>query len=313
MSFENEGVSVLRRGCSDNSQDPPTKLIVCGLPRSGTTGMVSCLASAGIPFGSNLSNVKEDQDFRRSLKGSLQDVIEYFNGRDDETELGVIGVKFPEAYLELPLLSSLENCTILITTRDPFLVAKRNSLSVFGDIASLYKKSVSEYQALVNLVLGLDDNVRAKIILVGYEKLLSSPRKVFESLHLELGLSVSLSDFCSKAVDGIDLNPAGYLQESNLQPIYCIDSISNNLIRGWCFAKAAPYKVLTLKIKRQNGLVLSEHLTGQFRPDLLEKNVHPTGKCGFSIELTSEVIDSILSGSTKLFIEDSSYELKYLK
>ena len=51
---------------------PPTKLIVCGLPRSGTTGMVSCLASAGIPFGSNLSNVKEDQDFRHSLKGSLR-------------------------------------------------------------------------------------------------------------------------------------------------------------------------------------------------------------------------------------------------
>ena len=72
MSFKNDGLRVLTIGRTSHHNDHPDKyyfkkLIICGLPRSGTTGVTSCLEKAGVSFGSNLSHVKEDIKFRASF------------------------------------------------------------------------------------------------------------------------------------------------------------------------------------------------------------------------------------------------------
>ena len=73
MGFENDGLTLIRSGTWSEENQHKTdsqKLIVCGLPRSGTTGVVECLLKTGINFGNNLSNVKEDQLLEMHFKGN---------------------------------------------------------------------------------------------------------------------------------------------------------------------------------------------------------------------------------------------------
>ena len=63
MDFVNKGIYVVNSGSGSVIQN----FVICGLPRSGTTGVASALEKVGISMGSCLSNVKEDQHFRSLL------------------------------------------------------------------------------------------------------------------------------------------------------------------------------------------------------------------------------------------------------
>ena len=45
------------------------------------------------------------------------------------------------------------------------------------------------------------------------------------------------------------------------------------------------------------------------RKDLLHKEMHPTGLCGFSLEAHEDVVKAYRKGLLKLQIEESSYSL----
>lgn len=315
MEFENDGLTLIQAGSWNKEKQQKLfskkKLIICGLPRSGTTGVTSCLQKTGINFGHNLSNVKEDQLFRDALSKGMAEIEDYFARRETQkNESEFLGVKFPEAYLKIDTLSNLTNCLIIIVTRDPALIAKRNSISMLGSFQTFLDKSLREYQNLNKIVGQVTDLSTSKIIYLAYEKLLSSPQQLLSELYQVMESKQDKNTFCELAMQGIVLNSPGYLSESNLQPKYCIDNISSNAVSGWCFLQAAPNRKLKLKLKLGSSKLLREYEINLLRQDLLDKELHPTGICGFNIDLTSQELELLKNGNIKILIDDSNFSLQ---
>ena len=111
MDFVNKGIFNVNSG----SGSATNIFIVCGLPRSGTTGVASAFEKAGISMGSRLSNVKEDQHFRSLLsrKDCESAVRDYFSARrKSEQEAFASGVKYPEAFKKIEELSGIDGLAI---------------------------------------------------------------------------------------------------------------------------------------------------------------------------------------------------------
>ena len=148
-------------------------------------------------------------------------------------------------------------------------------------------------------------------IITSHEKMLSSPKQLLSELHSILESKQDVNTFCELAMQGIMLNSPGYLAESNLQPKYCIDIVSTNTIKGWCFLQAAPNRQLKLKLKHKSTLkVLREYESNILRQDLLEKQIHPTGKCGFDINITPREFELIKTNSIKIVVDNSDFALE---
>ena len=148
MDFVNKGIFVVNSGSGSAIQS----FVVCGLPRSGTTGVASALEKTGISMGSRLSNVKEDQHFRSLLSredcGSA--VRDYFAvRRASEHQAFASGVKYPEAFQKIKELSEIEGLAVLVVTRDPFLVAMRNVMSVFMPVEKALSLAVDQFRCMI--------------------------------------------------------------------------------------------------------------------------------------------------------------------
>lgn len=61
-----------------------------------------------------------------------------------------------------------------------------------------------------------------------------------------------------------------------------IDRLNSNYISGWCYNRVNKRKVVDLCL-RYRGEVISRTSANIFREDLLELDLHPTGKCGFEL------------------------------
>ena len=61
-----------------------------------------------------------------------------------------------------------------------------------------------------------------------------------------------------------------------------IDRLNPNYISGWCYNRVNKRNVVNLCL-RYRGEVISRTSANIFREDLLELDLHPTGKCGFEL------------------------------
>ena len=311
MDFVNKGIFNVNSG----SGSATNSFIVCGLPRSGTTGVASAFEKAGISMGSRLSNVKEDQHFRSLLSredcGSA--VRDYFAvRRASEHQSFASGVKYPEAFQKIEELSEIEGLAILVVTRDPFLVAMRNVISVFMPVEKALNQAINQYSDMLKKVLGFRDiSCKAKIVILSYEKVIVSPGDIFSELHDSLGLAGDPKSFANAASQGVTIDNLAYLKESHLQPAYCIDQASERKIRGWCFFRALPASSVILNLSGSIGesIVDKRVECNLLRKDLLHGNVHPTGLCGFSLETSEDEEKAFREGLLKLRIAGSDFVL----
>ena len=161
MDFSNPGVVVLREGCSESYD----KVLVCGLPRSGTTGVAAALEKGGVPMSfssKRLSSVKEDQAFRAAIVGDdvVLDATNYFKERRaDDSASQILGVKYPEAYKVIDQLSQIDGLVIVVVARDPFLVAMRNAISMFEDFEFSMDRAIGQYADLMRFVFDVSSQV----------------------------------------------------------------------------------------------------------------------------------------------------------
>lgn len=301
LDFVNSGIRFL--GKDDNFQSRLEGIVICGLPRSGTTALAAGFHKAGFNLGFGLSNVLEDQQFRNAL--ATQDPIrlnQYFQSRRQSSGDLPFCVKYPDAYQSVSLISRIApNAGILVSTRDPFCIAMRNNISMFDDFKVFFQKSVIEYTKMHKDIM---DNVKsANIILVSYEKLLVSPLITFDSLfRLLLPNDVNIAEMASLASKAIEVNPKGYLEESNIRPVYYVDAFTPSLISGYCFFKSAPNKTVELEVLI-NDLVLKTVRCDIFREDI--SVIHSSGVCGF--EFKPNEISSHLGSQVILRIKGTSH------
>lgn len=176
---------------------------------------------------------------------------------------------------------------------------------MIGDFQNFLDKSLKEYQNLNKILGQVTKPATSKIIYLAYEKMLSSPMQTLSELYQVMEPKQDKTAFCELAMQGISLNSHGYLAESNLQPKYCIDSISSSAIRGWCFLQVAPNR--KLKLKQGPSILLSECESNLLRQDLLDSKTHATGMCGFNIGITSQELALLKTGDIKNFIDDSDF------
>jgi len=317
MDFSNSGVVVLRDGCSESFD----KVLICGLPRSGTTGVAAVLEKGGIPMtfsSKRLSSVKEDQSFRAAVIGDdvVSDVVSYFEKRrSDDSTSQILGVKYPEAYKVVDKLSQIDGLVILIVARDPFLVALRNSISMFEDFEFSMNRAIRQYLDLMSGILGIAVKAgNSKIVIIGYEKLLTASEEVLFTLHEVMGMIGSGQEFAMQASAAIEMDSKNYLNESNLRPLYCIDDIADGIINGWCFYQAAPTRPVNLTLQSFGGekSVQCDDVNVtcvNLRADLKDIGIHPTGRCGFSMSVGEVGMRAFEEGRVGLFVSGSNFRL----
>lgn len=305
--FINTGVFIAHEG---RNYVEPRAICVCGVARSGTTSIASGLDAAGIPMGGNLSNVKEDQDFRRSIQSDNPKKLfdEYLRRRLDDPNRAndlPIGFKFPDAYKSIEHISNTQGLCILATMRDPLAIAIRNTESVFQPFDVSLDQALTGLRNLVQKVQSEAKKVcNARIIFVSYEKVLSSPGKTFKSIYESSGMPPNNAlHLARKSTRAVTKDSRGYRMESNLQPDFKIDSgTPASLITGWCCFRTNPEKKVVLQIRSDNRVL------GTTTCDLPREDLGGE-RCGFKFDLITPIKKDLDGDDLKIFIGESSFAL----
>jgi hypothetical protein len=302
LDFTNPGIHFA--GIQSPLIEAPPAVVICGLPRSGTTAIAAGFRNAGFDLGSGLSNVIEDQAFRAAiLSQDTNRVRQYFGSRHKYSRTLPVCVKYPDAYKSMPLISkSLPGVVFLVATRDPFCVAMRNNISMFADFSTFFRKSTNEYSRMYESVM--EASGASPVLIVAYEKLLSSPALTFETVFTSiLPGSANIVELAGRAKEAIQLNPDDYLAESNIKPCYSID-FSSVALSGYCYFKASPDRKVIIEVLSDNKL-LSEIVCDLPREGLGAD--HPNGMCGFYLSFTDIGVDDI--SKIKVRIKGTSHQL----
>jgi hypothetical protein len=303
LDFTNPGIHFA--GVHSSLTQAPPGLVICGLARSGTTAIAAGFRKAGFNLGSGLSNVIEDQSFRRALDSrDAPKIREYFNKPSRVSSDLPMCVKFPDAWRSMSFIAqALPDTFFLVTTRDPFCVAMRNNISMFDDFPELFKRTTAQYREMHEAIM--DASSHSPILLVAYEKLISAPIPTFSTIFSSILSWRNDIDQLSRLASGaIELNPKGYLEESNIQACYAIDDVPQGILSGYCFFRSNPERKVILEIF-EHGNLITEIACNQPREDLPSQ--HPTGMCGFHVFL--DTIDAPNLHGLSVKIKGTSHRL----
>lgn len=273
---------------------PVRGLLICGLPRSGTTAFAKALAQLGFDLGrASEAPVAELASLHPPLKAALQGgaaegmrLVEALEG-----EVSALSAVSPRFAIKLPDYYRVLNHQrmpqgidlILFVTRDPICVAVRNSKSVHMDVQAAIRRAVKDYGEMVDVASACS----CPSLLVSYEKLLAMPAELLPVLARRLGLEPDPARL-EAAIGALVLNDQRYLSSSSLERGTFrgqIGYFSGSRIGGWCFWDGMPSKAITMEVRSPRGVVLGRGQARVMRPNLLEEGLHPTGKAGFQIDL----------------------------
>ena len=274
-------------------------VLICGLPRSGTTAFAKAFEQLGFSLGlASTAPVAELAPLHPPLKAALRggptqraDLIDAI-----EKQLTVLASEANRFVIKLPdyyqLLKHQEPTPrginlILFVTRDPMCIAVRNSKSVGMNSAAALRKAVREYADLIDAAT----TCATPSLLVSYEKLLTMPVDLLGALAQLLGLSICATKL-ENAAQTLVLNDQRYLKSSSLQRGELRGEIgyyAKDQIGGWCFWSGMPEKRVCLKVHTQAGEVIGKGITRRLRPELVNAGAHPTGQVGFRIDLSRSI------------------------
>jgi hypothetical protein len=273
-------------------------VLICGLPRSGTTAFAKALEQLGFSLGrASGTPVAELAGLHPPLKAALS-----AGGDQDgpllhalEAELAGLAaeaeryvVKLPDYYRVLnrqPIPQGVD--LILFVTRDPICVAVRNSKSVHMDGAAALRRAVREYGELIDVASAC----ACPSLLVSYEKLLAMPQDLLAALAERLQIPRDAA--CLDAAAGaVVLNDQRYLQSSSLQRGAFQGQIgyyAESRLGGWCFWSGMPQKAVGLEVRSAAGAMVGSGVARRLRQGLVDEGLHPTGRAGFQIDLNCDL------------------------
>lgn len=307
FDFVNSGVQSFLK--EDFQKSNNISIAVIGIPRSGTTSIAAGLESVGISFGNNLSNVKEDRNFAKACNSinSKEEIKQYFENRRKSEPDSLIGCKFPDAYKKISDLVELENHINIAVFRDPFSIALRNSKSMFENFDVSFQRALEDYKDYYEQIISIGK--KNNLILVSYEKVLTQSNEVFKQIFSLILNTEDVDKKAKRASLKIRINDKKYLMESNLKPRFCIDvnPINKKIIKGWIFYKFAPKRTIKLQIFH-NCKFIKEISNRNLRKDLLNKNIHDDGNCGFLFDL-NKINEEIDLKQIAVKIKDTSFYL----
>jgi hypothetical protein len=287
----------------------PRFVLICGMARGGTTAVAAGIEAAGISMGSNLSNVKEDLLLKKAIESSdiVKDFQKYLDERTSSSckaPYPSVGGKSPIAYRRILELTSFDGLGIVLVVRDPLSAALREVSSMFQPLDKSIDFFIRMYREIFEIARKSKSihDYKPRIVMISYEKVLSAPHKTFQSLFEKLGYDYTdAAEMASKSITMIDLEPSGYLQESNLKPEYTIDVLTCQKVSGWCFFSKLPSVHAAITVKYDNQ-TLGTILCDKPRED---KDI----SCGFDIDMNDFDINITDKNKIALFLGDSEFQL----
>ncbi|CAE6518399.1 conserved hypothetical protein [Nitrosomonas nitrosa] len=257
-------------------------VIVLGVARGGTSMVAGALHHLGIPMGENLSTVYEDVALSKAIEQNcVEDIASIITDRN--ATLLVWGWKRPSAIKHVGAwLGKFRNPYYVVVFRDLFSIANRNRISMLSDVVSNMRDANMQYELLLNFITGLS----SPILLISYEKAMANPLNFVCNLRDLLGINAEVA--IDTAINFIKPNPEDYLKASRITDATgIVELVDSKIISGWAMHtqdKNRPAKVI---IRINNEFEFSV-IANFFRQDLLDKGIHPTGKCGFMLTIPTE-------------------------
>lgn len=275
----NKGIATI--GDLEKSKKQTEKtIIIVGIGRGGTSLISGTLAHLGLFTGKRsispvfedikLSKVMENRDFQ-----SVRQII------DDYNRHPIWAFKRPSIINYLKKMHPLwRNPIYLFIFKDIASIAIRNNISMKFDVLSCLKSAQADYQKIIDFIGKQEVNG----LILSYEKLIANKEAFVDTLVNIIAQESISKEKRKKALEFITPNSKEYLEKSRITKTHgIIDHISPAEVRGWVkFLHNQESPEVELFI---NGSPVSRIHADHFRPDILVKKLHPTGKCGFIFRL----------------------------
>lgn len=284
-------------------------IIVLGIARGGTSLAAGILHSLGIPMGNESSPpIFEDDFLTRAIRnkwkwGQTHEIIANYNSKFD-----VWGYKKPSVQNWIVRnYQKFRNPVFVFVMKDPLAISLRKTDLYGYDPKKEIKNILTQYEKIMDFLI--KRNLCAFIF--SYEKMLKNYLEIIPSLCDFLDVS---NEKAQKAVDFINHGSNSYNQfffnqiERKKNAIEGhLDLVDKNTIAGWAVNLSNPIEPITVSVTLNDNLILSVK-ANDYRQDLFESGKHPTGYCGYTINLQDN--DHIINGSIiRVFAGDSKTEL----
>lgn len=275
-SLINKGFSFVNHG---GDFGRPKQVVVLGVARGGTSLVAGAIQKLGVFMGErsaepvfedvSLSEAFESRDFSRA-----RELIESYNRQHE-----IWAFKRPALvnYFD-DVINLFDNPYLIFVFKDIFSVANRNAISMQSELIGDMRRVLGEYEKLVSLV----ESSKKPAMLVSAEKALLNRESFVDALVEKLQVG---NDRREEAVSFISPNPESYLDNTRITKVAgCVDVINKQHVSGW--VKALHHSNPVTVDLLCNGQKLASMAANIFRKDLKEKLVHPTGNCGFFLDLS---------------------------
>ncbi|MDP5209206.1 hypothetical protein [Microbulbifer sp. 2205BS26-8] len=274
----NKGISIL----TPPAEGVHRTIVVVGVARGGTSIVAGTLHALGLPMGDKCY-APVYEDLRLSLA---------FEGRSEEQFSNVVaeynvshaswGWKRPSMLSDLEEIESeLRNPHFIFVFRDLFSVANRNSISMKLDIKRGLRNVLDDYILLIDFL----QSTKCPAMAISSDKVVRFKKEFVKQLVRFSGLSPTAHQL-EKALCFISHDPQDYLDKTRITKSrgkVNIDLLKTGLLRGW--ARGVHHlNPVTVEVV-VNGEVVASTEANIYREDLHKPSVHPTGKCGYEIDL----------------------------
>ena len=261
-----------------NAINPKEKtFIVIGAPRGGTSMVAGVLHHLGVNMVSTLpSTVYERLDLSLAIEGDTADeannIIASLN-----TQYKIWGWKRPDSiYHTDKWQGKFRNPHYIFVFRDVFAIANRNRISMLHNVIDNIQLANEHYRIMIDFL----HKTKAPTLLISYEKAMMNQEYFIERMSKFIG-SKQRKDLFENALKFIQTDNKEYLEESRITNTEgYFDEVTANHIKGWAFY--FHYTEVTVKVKIEiNEKDVFYATADEFRADIKDSGLHPTGLCGF--------------------------------
>ena len=261
-------------------------IIVLGIGRGGTSLCSRSLHELGVFTGKDsLSPIFEDRPLSKSLENrdfkSVKELISEYNRKHN-----IWAFKRPTTNGTISELHSLlRNPRYVVVFRDILAIGQRNFLSMHDDPFDSMHGAIDGYKTILDFLKEYDPPA----MLISYEKAVSHPKYFIQQLIDFSGLKARTDpDRVSTAISSITPSPKDYLINTSAVDYFgYLDAADSDHISGWAsFDKTNRSVELELFINEEK---VQEFVPTNFREDILEKGLHPTGKCGYHFNYPNQI------------------------
>ena len=276
----NRGVEILNFPAPEEHRT----IVVVGVARGGTSIVAGALATLGLPMGERchppvFEDLRLSLAFEAQSEETFETVVADYNAAH-----AAWGWKRPSTLAKLDRLEgALRNPHFIFVFRDLFSIANRNAISMNLGLDKGLRRALEDYGKIVDFL----ERTRSPAMLVSSDKVVRFKQEFVQQLVDFTGLKPEAQQR-EAALQFISPDPVDYLDKTRItkaRGTVNVDLLRTGMLRGW--ARLAHHtRPVTIEVEA-NGEVVARVEAKLYREDLQKAGIHPTGECGFELDLKS--------------------------